>query len=135
MLSASASRWLAVGGTTLVVAIGVASLIPADWQQIRTGHWLAEHFLVYFAATALVCLAWPRPLRVAASLMLLAGLLEALQGLTADRVPDLPTALCGAGGVLAAAFLVLSLMRLWQWRAAPRAEADKPKARALAQDP
>jgi hypothetical protein len=38
-------------------------------------------------------------------LMLFAALLEVLQGLTSDRVPDLPTALSGAGGVLAAALL------------------------------
>ena len=33
------------------------------------------------------------------------ALLEVLQGLTPDRVPDLPTALSGAGGALAAGLL------------------------------
>jgi hypothetical protein len=47
-------------------------------------------------------LAWPRPLIVAGVLTALSALLEILQGLTPDRVPDLPTALSGAGGALLA---------------------------------
>src|SRR5262249_37727920 len=39
-----------------------------------------------------------RPLAVAGVAMILAGLMEALQGFTADRIPDLPTALSGAAG-------------------------------------
>ena len=77
----------------------VASLIPAGWQ-IRTGlHWLVEHFLVYFLVTSMFCLAWPRPFVVAGVMMPFAVLLEALQGLTPDRTPDLPTALAAAAGV------------------------------------
>ena len=92
MASLRFSRWLALGGMALLVAIAVATLIPEQWQ-LRTGlHWLAEHFLIYFAATAILCLAWPRPFVVAGVLMALAGLLEALQGLTADRIPDFATA-------------------------------------------
>ena len=93
------------GAVVLIVAV-VASLIPAN-MQIRTGlHWQVEHFLVYFAATAIFCLAWPRPFIVAGVMMAFAALLEALQGLTPDRTPDLPTALSRRGrgvnrGVLA----------------------------------
>jgi VanZ family protein len=65
-----------------------------------------EHFLGYFAVTWIVCLAWPRPLVVAAALVVVAGLLEGLQALTPDRHPNLIAALCGAGGVLVAALLV-----------------------------
>jgi hypothetical protein len=40
-----------------------------------------------------------------------AALPEGLQGLTADRSPYLPAALLGAGGMLAAAVLVVLLIR------------------------
>jgi hypothetical protein len=79
----------------------------------RTGlHWLVEHFVVYFGVTAMICVAWPRPVLVATSLMLLAGLLEALQGVTLDRTPDLLSALSGAGGVLTAALLAWVVIRV-----------------------
>ena len=70
----------------LLVAIAVATLMPAGWQ-IRLGlHWLVEHFLAYFAVTSIFCLAWPRPMAVAAVLLPVAVLLETAQGLTPDRV-------------------------------------------------
>ena len=102
----TSQRWIAVAASlALLGAIAFASLFPVDWQ-LRTGlHWLVEHFLIYFAITGLVCLAWPRPAYVAATLMTLAALLEAMQGLTMDRVPDLATAISGASGVLLAAIL------------------------------
>ena len=60
-------------------------------MQIRTGlHWQAEHFLVYFLATSIFCLAWPRPFIVAGVMIAVSALLEALQGPTPDRTPDLP---------------------------------------------
>ena len=132
MASLRFSRWLAVGGVALLVAIAVASVVPVDWQ-LRTGlHWLTEHFLIYFAATTIICLAWPRPFVVAGVLMVLAGLLEALQGLTADRIPDLPTAFSGAAGVAAAALLADLVISLRKDRAAAKPGA-KPAKRALAQ--
>jgi hypothetical protein len=99
------SKWLAVCGAVLIAAIAVATLVPAGWQ-IRLGlHWLVEHFLAYFVVTALFCLAWPRPMVVAAVLIPFAVLLEALQGLTPDRVADVATALSAATGVASAALL------------------------------
>jgi hypothetical protein len=89
----------------LLAAIAVASLVPAAWQ-VRLGlHWLAEHFLAYFAVTALFCVASRRPMAVAATLIPLALVLETLQGLTADRVADPATALLAAAGVASAALL------------------------------
>jgi hypothetical protein len=44
--------------------------------------------------------------------MLFAGLLEALQGVTLDRTPDLLSALSGAGGVLTAALLAWVVIRV-----------------------
>jgi len=105
MASVSASRWILFLGAAMVVAIVVDSLVPAAWQ-VRTGlHWLIEHFLAYFAVTFLLCLAWHRPVVVAGLLAGLAALLEASQGLTSDRVPDLATAFCGAAGVVVGALL------------------------------
>jgi len=93
------------GGLLLVAGIAAASLIPVG-LEIRTGlHWLTEHFLIYAAATAMFCVIWPRPWQVAAAFMAMAGVLEALQGLTADRTPDLPTAISGAAGVIVAALI------------------------------
>ena len=113
------NRFAALAGGALIIAgLVYASLFPVDWQ-VRTGlHWLVEHFFLYAAITALVCLVWPRPVYVAATLMTLATLLEALQGLTADRVPDLATAISGASGVLLAAILfqlMLSLRKVGGW--------------------
>ena len=125
------SRWIGLAGGVLIAAIAVATLIPEQWQ-LRTGlHWLTEHFLIYFAATTIICLVWPRPFIVAGVLMVLAALLEALQGLTADRVPDLPTAFSGAAGVAAAALLADLVISLGKGRAAAK-QGDKPAKRALA---
>jgi hypothetical protein len=92
-------------------------MAPAKLQQLRTGHWAVEHFLAYFATTLIVCLGWRRPFVVAGAFMAIAALLEALQGLTPNRVPDLLSAVSGASGVLAAALLAnLGLLALLGWR-------------------
>src|SRR3989304_5686780 len=101
----SLSRWIALAGAALLVAIAVATLIPAGWQMRLGLHWLVEHFLAYVTVTALFCLAWPRSMVVAAVLIPFAILLEALQGLTPDRVAGFPTALFAAAGVASAALL------------------------------
>ncbi len=123
MVPASAIRWLAVAGAVLIAAIAADSLVPVAWQ-IRTGlHWLTEHFLAYFTVTLVFCLALQRPAIVAGGLMAFAVSLEALQGLTADRVPDLPTAFCGAAGVMAGALLAPLLIGLFKRRKAVQPEA------------
>jgi len=105
MASSPVSPWVALGGAVLLAAIAVASLVPSAWQ-VRLGlHWLAEHFLAYFALTTLFCLATRRPMAVAAALIPLAVVLEGLQSLTADRVADAATALLAAAGVASAALL------------------------------
>ena len=114
MLS-SRSRWIALCGAIVLIAAIVASLIPVN-MQIRTGlHWQVEHFLVYFIATVIFCLAWPRPFIVAGVMVAFSALIETLQGLTPDRTPDLPTALAAASGALTAgvlAWLVIGLRKL-----------------------
>jgi len=87
------------------VAIAVAALVPEGWQ-VRTGlHWLVEHFLAFFTVTLVFCLAWPRPMAVAAVLLPAAILIEAAQELTGDRTADLATSLFAAAGVASAALL------------------------------
>ena len=99
-MSPARSKWIALCGAVVLIAAVVASLIPAN-MQIRTGlHWQVEHFLVYFLATSIVCLAWPRPFIVAGVMIAVSALLEALQGLT-----PVPTALSAAAGALTAGVL------------------------------
>ena len=119
---ASTSRWVAIAGAVLLVAVAADSLVPVR-LQVRIGlHWLIEHFLAYFVVTLVFCLAWPKPFAVAACLIVVAGVMEALQGLTADRIPDLATAFCGAAGVLTAALLASLVTDAWQrWQARPQA--------------
>ena len=116
VIPALTSRWVAIAGAVLLVAVAADSLVPVT-VQIRTGlHWLIEHFLAYFALTLLFCLAWPRPFIVAVTLMAFAGSIEALQGLTSDRIPDLATAFCGAAGAAVGALLASLVRDVWQKR-------------------
>jgi VanZ family protein len=106
-----------------VAAIGllvIASLSGAAAQPRTVLGWQLEHFLGYFVVTLIVCLAWPRPLMVAAALMLVAVLLEGLQALTPDRHPNFIAALCGAGGVVVAALLAELFIRARRRRRLPQ---------------
>jgi VanZ family protein len=112
MIPSSASKLTWAIGAVALAAITVITLAPEQWVVVRTGvHWMLDHFVGYFCLTLLVCSLYRRPFVVAIALMLLAGLLEALQGLTIDRTPDLLSALSGAEGVLAAALLAWVLIR------------------------
>ncbi len=107
-----AARFFGVAAMVLLV---YAALGPAKWQ-LRFGLGpLIEHTMALFAITSIACAAWPRPIVVGGAFMLAAPLLEIMQGLTPDRVPDLPTAACGAGGALAAALLAELSMRVRKW--------------------
>ena len=52
---------------------------------------------------------------VAIALINFAGVLEAAQGLTPDRFPNVTAALCGAAGVASAAMLVVLLIPARRW--------------------
>jgi VanZ family protein len=94
-----------------IALLVISSLTNAAAQPRTIIGWEMEHFLGYFAATLIVCLAWPRPWVVAGILVVVSGLLEGLQAFTPTRHPNLVAALCGAGGALAAALLVEILKR------------------------
>ena len=97
-------------GATALAALVLATLLPTGWVP-RTGlGWGKEHFLMYFATTTILCIASRRPFVVAVSLIVCSVFLEALQGLTPDRVPDFIAALAGTAGVISAATLVM----LWK---------------------
>jgi VanZ family protein len=102
---------------TAVAALTLATLLPTNWVP-RTGlGWENEHFIVYFATTIILSLASRKPYVVAIGLTTFAGVLEACQGLTPDRFPDLTAALSGAVGVISAAILVILIV--WAKRALP----------------
>src|SRR5215510_10065843 len=106
MIHSSAPKLAWVIGAAALAAITVITLAPEQWVVVRTGvGWLLDHFVGYFCLTLLVCSLYRRPFQVAIALMLLAGLLESMQGLTIDRTPDLLSALSGAGGVMTGALL------------------------------
>jgi VanZ family protein len=112
-------KWLWGVLAALLAGIAYATLGPEGWQ-IRLGlPYLVEHFLAYFTLTTLACLAWPRPLRVAAVLVPFAVALEAAQGLTPDRTPDLDTALSAAAAVVTAALVAALALALWRKRRKP----------------
>jgi hypothetical protein len=87
----------------IMVLLVIGAVGPANWTPRTALGWQIDHFVGYFAITLLVCLAWPRPFVVGGVLMAAAFLLEGLHALTPDRSANLVAALCGAGGVLAAA--------------------------------
>jgi len=110
-MSFTPRRWVSLCGTAALAGIVLATLAPTEWVPRLGVHWMLEHFLGYFALTAVVCIAWPRPFLLAPVLMVLAGVLEALQGATLDRTPDVLSAMSGAAGVLAATLLVSCITR------------------------
>jgi VanZ family protein len=98
----------------IMVLLVIGALGPANWTPRTALGWQIDHFLGYFAITLLVCFAWPRPFLVGGVLVAAAFLLEGLQAFTPDRTANLVAALCGAGGVLAAALLAELFSRAWR---------------------
>ena len=127
-------RWIRLSGLVALALIIVASLmLPAKLEQLRTGHWALEHFVAYFAATSIICLGWRRPFVVAGAFMAIAALLEALQGLTPNHVPNVLSALSGAGGALAAASLARLIVRVGNRTSSTRQQGHEPQVPALTQ--
>jgi hypothetical protein len=75
----------------VAVLLVYASLGPAKWQLRPLIGWKTEHFLTYFFVCLGASVAWSRQLLVCVISVVAAFMLEALQGLTLDRIPDLPT--------------------------------------------
>ena len=108
------AKFFSVAAIILVVFVALG---PANWALRTELGWQIDHFLGWFAITSLVCFAWPRPFVVGGTLMAFATLLEGLQAFTPDRSANLVSAVCGAGGALAAALLAELVIRARRWRA------------------
>ena len=110
----------------IMVLLVIGALGPADWTPRTALGWQIDHFVGYFVITLLVCFAWPRPFLVGGFLIAAAFLLEGLQDFTPDRTANLVAALCGTGGVVAAALLAELCSRAWRWRlkSAPDAKSS-----------
>jgi VanZ family protein len=99
--------WLKLCGLSAFALVVVASLmLPEQVERLRTGHWFAEHFVGYFVASAVICLAWRRPFVVAGVLTFAAFILEGLQAWTPNHSPNLLSVVAGASGVWLAALFV-----------------------------
>ena len=99
----------------ILVLLVIAALGPEKWTPRTALGWQIDHFLGYFAITLLICLAWPWPLVVGVLMIPAAFLLEGLQAFTPDRSANLGAALCGSGGVLAAALVAELFIRARRW--------------------
>jgi VanZ family protein len=106
------SKWIRVGGAAVIALLVIASLSSAFAQPRTVLGWQLEHALGYFIATLIICLAWPRPLKVAGAMIVLHMILEGLQALNPDRHPNLFAVVYGTAGVLAAAILAEFLIRV-----------------------
>jgi hypothetical protein len=104
-----------VGSGAVITLLVIGALGPENWTPRTPLGWQFDHCSGNFAITLLVCFAWPRPFVVGGALIAAAFLLEGLQALTPDRSANLEAALWGAGGVLAAAFVVELSVRAWRW--------------------
>ena len=82
------SKWIRVGGAAVIALLVIASLSSAFAQPRTVLGWQLEHALGYFIATLIVCLAWPRPLKVAGAMIVLHVVLEGLQALTPGSAPQ-----------------------------------------------
>jgi len=132
MISNSWVRWIQLCGAIAFGLVIFASLkLPAQWEQMRTGHWFIEHFLGYFAASSIICLGWRRPFVVAGSLTVAALILEGLQSLTPNHSPALLSVVGGASGAIAAALIAKVIMVARNRRAFALSTPHKSKETAL----
>src|SRR5260370_41279028 len=97
-----------VAALVVLVFVGLG---PPKWQPRSGLGWEIDHFAGYLVITLMFCIAWPRPLVVAATLIAAAVLLEALQALTPDRCSDFFAVLCGASGAAGGAVVAVLVIR------------------------
>jgi VanZ family protein len=101
-------------GVFAIAFLAFIALCPGDWVPRTNLGFELDHFLAFFLVTAMVCLAWPRPMLVGLILALFGPLLEALQLLTPDRSANVLGAIYSALGAVAAA--VVAALVIWRRR-------------------
>ena len=106
----------------VIVLLVIGALGPERWTPRTAFGWQFDHFIGYFVITLFFCFAWPRPFVIAVILTAAAFLLEGLQAFTPDRVANLVAALCGTGGILAAALIAELFIRADRSRSTQSAE-------------
>ena len=99
------TRTLAAGWLAVMI---VGSVLPADTEQIQPAYIFGDfvlHAFGYFGLTVLLVLAQrhPRVLFSALAAALIGLILEGVQGLTADRDPQVLDALANTAGAFAGA--------------------------------
>ena len=99
----SKARLSGLLGAATLAALSMAALLPTKWVPPTGLGWQVEHFSIYFATAFVLCIAFRRPYVVAISVVTSSAILEALQGLTPDRVP--------AAGAISATLLIESFIR------------------------
>lgn len=114
----SDSRILRIFCGAVLILLVIVGLGPADWQPRSGLGWETDHFAGYLVITLIFCVAWPRPVVVAGSLIVFATVLEILQALTPDRWSNLWAALYSALGVLSAALIAELFIRARRQRQA-----------------
>ena len=134
MISNSWVRWIQLCGAIAFGLVIFASLkLPAQWEQMRTGHWFIEHFLGYFAASTVICLGWRRPFWAAGILTVAAFVLEGLQSFTPNHSPALLSVVGGATGALAAALIAKAIMMARNRRASALSTIPEPEQLVLSE--
>ena len=108
-MSGISINWRVLGVFTLASLVFASLFLPPRVEEMRTGYWAVEHFLAYFVATFIIFMGWRRPLAVAGILVLLGLLLEALQCLKPDHIPNIFAALSSVAGVLLALPFIVTL--------------------------
>jgi VanZ family protein len=106
----------------VIILLVIGALGPERWTPRTAFGWQFDHFIGYFVITLFFCFAWPRPFLVAVILTATAFLLEGLQAFTPDRTANLVAALCGAGGILAAALIAELFIRAGRFKSAQGAK-------------
>lgn len=94
-----------IGCFAVIVLLVITGLGPEEWQPRTSLGWQIDHFVGYFVIALVFCFVWRRPALVVGVLTVFAAALEALQGLTPDRTPNIMAVVYGVGGVLTAAFV------------------------------
>jgi len=113
--------WLGIA-ITLALSLGPPTVGEDESQLDKLAHLAGYALLMFWWAQLITRQRW----KLAAAIMLFGVLIEGLQGLTPDRLPDVLDALANAGGVLLGWFAARLLPNLPQRLSARSATLPAP---------